>query len=217
ILTYNARPGGEVNPYGPLWIGSEGENHKILGTITYIKASDTFNGAAHVTTDWNVGANVPTQIKDVVLYSGKSQHLLQLQGEACSNCSLQNITEIGPNTAGDSIGNTWTVSNRVTGTTVNSVPNIWNGAGTNGARVCKQYVDGVLTTTPLWPWPMDARIRAALTKAGKNPDAVFGGTGNSVTQQMEALFGTIPAECRTSGTLATSIPSGPVNLVVQKP
>src|SRR5262249_57211154 len=96
-------------------------------------------------------------------------------------------------------------------------------AGT-GARTCYRYINGVLqdgtggtTATPLWPWPMDARIRSALSKSGRNPDAIFGGAGNSVTQQMEALFGTIPAQCRTSGTLATSIPSGPVNLVVQKP
>src|SRR4030095_3539407 len=133
-------------------------------------------------------------------------------------CTLQNITEIGNNVAGDIIGGTWKITNRATGASIGSVSNIWNGGGTNGARVCKRYVDGALTTTPLWPWPMDARIRAALIKAGKNPDVIFGGTGNSVTQQMETLFGTIPAECRTSGGTAVtsiSIPSRPIHLVVQ--
>jgi len=32
--------------------------------------------------------------------------------------------------------------------------------GQIGAAVLYEYVDGVLTTTPLWPWPMEARIRA---------------------------------------------------------
>lgn len=38
------------------------------------------------------------------------------------------------------------------------------GAGSDGtdfgAKILYQYIDGVLTTTPLWPWPMDARIQA---------------------------------------------------------
>jgi hypothetical protein len=35
-----------------------------------------------------------------------------------------------------------------------------------GATIAKRYVDGVLTADDLWPWPMDARIAAALTTAG---------------------------------------------------
>ena len=67
-----------------------------------------------------------------------------------------------------------------------------------GARVCKRYKNGVLTTEPLWPWPMDQRIRVALALAGKNPDAIFGGPGKTLTDLMEGIFGTIPTSCKTS-------------------
>ncbi len=46
----------------------------------------------------------------------------------------------------------------------------------------KRYENGVLTINQLWPWPMDQRIRAALDLAGKNPDAIFGGAGKTLTR-----------------------------------
>jgi len=35
-----------------------------------------------------------------------------------------------------------------------------NGGGDIGAEVLYRYLDGVLTSTPLWPWPMEDRIYA---------------------------------------------------------
>jgi hypothetical protein len=109
---------------------------------------------------------------------------------------LTNSTEIGGRDS--TIESQWQVSGRVDVDTVQGAPNIWNGAGGNGARVCKRYVGGQLTNQPLWPWPMDARSRSALYAAGKNPDQVFRGAGKSVTALMESLFGTIPPECKHS-------------------
>jgi hypothetical protein len=43
---------------------------------------------------------------------------------------------------------------------------------------------------------MDQRIRAALAKAGKDPDAAFGGSGRTLTDLMEEMFGPIPDACR---------------------
>lgn len=62
------------------------------------------------------------------------------------------------------------------------------------AGICRQYVDGVLTATPLWPWPMQARILAR--------------TGADVMQLLEGLLGPIPAACRrdTPGTPEPPIP-----------
>jgi hypothetical protein len=100
-----------------------------------------------------------------------------------------NITEIG---AGDSsVGYEWSVSNREKVADVTSATNIWNGGGTMGARICYQYHNGVLTDIPLWPWPMNQRIMAALQMAGRR--AV------DVTATMERMFGAIPAECRAGG------------------
>lgn len=57
--------------------------------------------------------------------------------------------------------------------------------------ICTRYVQGTLTTQPLWPWPMNARITEALRRAGRSVV--------DVTATMEALFGAIPAKCRDGG------------------
>ena len=67
------------------------------------------------------------------------------------------------------------------------VPNVWTG---EGARLCHRYIDGVLTDTPLWPWPMNERIRRATSYAR--------GTATDVQADIEALLGEIPAICRRS-------------------
>lgn len=47
----------------------------------------------------------------------------------------------------------WTITNSLIGGTM------YQGTG---ARLTSRYVDGLLTTSPLWPWPMDARAQAEL-------------------------------------------------------
>src|SRR3989338_6501259 len=190
-----------VNPYGIFFIGDEGTGHEILGSTFYVKSTDAFSAGQLVYGNANPGV----KIKDVVSYTEQSGKRPFDLGSGGGANIFQNNTEIGGTSS--TIGGNWQISNRVDVDTVAQAPNIWNGAGTQGARVCKQYVNGVLTNNPLWPWPMDARIRAALIAAGKNPDTIFGGTGNSVTQQMEQKFGAIPAECRTGGTTVTPAPT----------
>src|SRR4030095_5728340 len=62
IATYNARTTGcgavhpatcQPNPYGPIVLGTEGQNHRILGSITYLKSTDNFEGAANFLTSWD--------------------------------------------------------------------------------------------------------------------------------------------------------------------
>ena len=66
-----------------------------------------------------------------------------------------------------------------------------------------RWVNGTETTTPLWPWPMNSRIRAATASAGRYTgpclDCVGGRdarTTTDVTADIEALLGTIPAYCK---------------------
>jgi hypothetical protein len=47
----------------------------------------------------------------------------------------------------------WTITNSKIGGTA------YQG---EGARLSSRYIDGVLTSDPLWPWPMDARAQAEL-------------------------------------------------------
>jgi hypothetical protein len=197
-----------LNPYGLFFIGDEGIGHEILGSIFYVKSGDAVSADQLIYHNANSGIT----IKDVVAYTEQSsKRPFELGNPSGGTKILQNTTEIGGTTL-SSIGSSWTVSNRVAVSSVALAPSIWNGSGTNGARVCKQYINGALTSNPLWPWPMDARIRAALSTAGKNPDAIFGGTGNSVTQLMEQKFGPIPSECRRGSQLAA-----PTNLTITVP
>ena len=67
-------------------------------------------------------------------------------------------------------------------------PDIYRGRG-GGASLCHRYVDGRETSLPLWPWPMQERIRAA-TERSKWPTA-------DVMGEITSLFGAPPAKCTT--------------------
>jgi hypothetical protein len=154
------------NPYGIVFVGDEGTGHEILGSIFYVRSGDNYNPGTLVE---HGSSNVGITIRNSVAYTEQSKAPWSLGGSGGTQIFANN-TEIGGNNS--SISSNWQISNRADGNTVGDVPNIWNGAGTTGARVCKQYVNGVLTNNPLWPWPMDARIRAALIASGRNPDAI---------------------------------------------
>jgi hypothetical protein len=202
----SALPGDAVNPSGVITIASEGTGHKILGSIAYVRSGDIFQANKLVTTDWNRAADVPTLIKDTVAYTAQSsKRPFLLHDRPCSNCRLENTTEIGGKAS--TIGRLWTVMNRVNVNTIAQAPNIWNGTSKQGARVCKRYKDGVLTTEPLWPWPMNQRIINAMVRAGKNPV--------DVTATMETIFGPIPSVCKNGSTsLAPMPPLAPTGLPV---
>ena len=112
----------------------------------------------------------------------------QTQGGAY-DLYIKNSTGIGANQS--NIHPDWVQSNVKGGTSVASVygsESLYVNDGTKGATICKRYVDGVLTSAGLWPWPMNQRIIDAMARAGR--PAV------DVTAELEAIFGTIPAACR---------------------
>jgi hypothetical protein len=84
---------------------------------------------------------------------------------------------------------------------VGSAAHPWTQSGTAGANLCYRYG----TTTPMWPFPMNERIRQATAIAGayKGPCVQCSGTmprtrtATDVTAEVEALLGPIPATCRT--------------------
>jgi hypothetical protein len=199
------------NPYGMVFIADEGTNHKLLGSIMLVRSNDLFEPSRIVVKEFNPGI----QIKDVVVYSEQSNKKpFSLNNDNCvlanANCRLDNTTEIGGGSS--SIGSNWVITNRVDVDTVDRAPSIWNGSGSNGARACRRYVNGTLTSTPLWPWPMNQRIIDAMRTAGK--------AAVDVTRTMEEIFGPIPSECRTSVVAnttstpmpTTSVPTAPTSL-----
>jgi hypothetical protein len=82
-----------------------------------------------------------------------------------------------------------------------SARNVWTS--TTGANLCYRWENGVKTTTPLWPWPMNERIKAATVAAGAYRGPCLDCTGGrlarteyDITASIEALLGTIPSACR---------------------
>jgi hypothetical protein len=108
----------------------------------------------------------------------------------------------------------WHATGISEGQRVGDVVSPWSASGTSGARLCYRYENGVLqdgtngtAAKPLWPWPMNERIRQATAMAGVyNPPSCLGCSGGraprvaiDVTADMEGMFGPIPAQCRSSG------------------
>lgn len=111
-----------------------------------------------------------------------------------ANRKMTNVTTIGqgdgsfPNLIDTSSPNNgWTNTNY---TDVNSIASIYPGSGETlyvgsaGTKLRYQYQNGVLTSTPLWPWAMNQRIKDAMLIAGRTPF--------DVNATVTGLFGTSP-------------------------
>ena len=134
--------------------------------------------------------------------------------------NFTNVTTLGG--VANSFGSSQTRTNLVASTSTSltgDIPTLFTGTsnpwtGTTGAQICFRTENTTLTSTPLWPWPMNERIRVATGYAGaysgpcvncKNQNGTDWTLGTrpsrtetNVTTQMEALFGTIPSQCRVT-------------------
>lgn len=86
-----------------------------------------------------------------------------------------------------------------------SVTDPWTTAGA-GANLCFRWVNGVVTTTPLWPWPMRDRIKAATAAAGAYggpcvgcPTVRSSRVQTDMQADIETLLGAIPSQCIGGG------------------
>ena len=212
------RDGETVNPAGVFFTN---KNHKTsnrcvnveaLGSLAYITSTAKLGG---LTTGYHNTNRDPSAPEAIECYRG--QHVAVIVdpdhpefrsfrafglGKATSVATtFRHITSVSGN--GNSFTN-WTVQQQSHGTTVGAVPNLWtNRLDHAGANLCHRYVNRVRTTTPLWPWPMNERIRAATAMAGNysGPCETCVGehevrTATDVTAEIEALLGPIPAQCR---------------------
>jgi hypothetical protein len=155
------------------------------------------------------------------------------------------ITSIRAQAGQDVIHSDWTsaglggsVTGWSSGTSRFTVQTPWQNTSVSGARVCYQTSAGVVDTSkPLWPWPMNERIKAATSAAGNfwtnieakwpkasstnNPchatKAACSGTmgftrvATDVTAELEALLGTIPELCKTSAIVIPPFDDAPAN------
>jgi hypothetical protein len=171
-------------------------NMEIRGTLGYVRCTDTFpsNAAGIYFAAWE---NI--HLRDVIAYIEPGCHTtvrpFLLGNDDASDAgapgrdlTAQNLLSIG--SGADEVHSQWSVVNRQHFSSVAAAPSIFTGSN---AKLCKRWNDGVLTTQPLWPWPMNSRIATGLARGGLKPL-----TGGSVDSEIASIFGPIPAECKTT-------------------
>ena len=182
--------------------GDNTVHSKILGSIAYITHNDKFPAAAlygsmagmnAIEHRDNVAYIEPGSYSNVLTFS------LQNNSQGGKDLIARNLTGIGGKIY--SIGSQWKQSNISSGGMIGDVGSIF--ISTKGAQICKRYKDGILTNEPLWPWPMNQRIKDAMIQSGRSPV--------DVTQTIEKMFGPIPNECKTRTQMSTTVPV-PTNL-----
>lgn len=188
---------------------------KLLGSIAYLKADQRLNhnNGPGSGLYWFRFVADCTTIRNAVAYVDPRQEFYSsLRGfmleapmagwNSGANNSAQNITSV--HGLDDILASNWGAGATYSGgPTVADVKNPFV-AGT-GATLCYRYVDGSQTSQPLWPWPMNERIKAASAMAGRYEGPCLGCVGGratrvpiDVTADIESIFGPIPSECRGS-------------------
>lgn len=210
----------------------EAPAQKIYGSLGYLKPTDatgTGGSLAPCNTALNTQQNWPNTILDyrygnnqtiahaaMVVSPSHPRFSDRGDGIGIIGFSLGDPTSPGSGNTADHItsvsafnspftGRGWTVTNASTGTSLTVSP--WT-ASTIGANLCYRWVNGVVTTIPLWPWPMNDRIKAATgTQAGRYtgpcPSCTWAGgatqapirTITDVTADIQVLLGSIPSAC----------------------
>jgi hypothetical protein len=210
IVTRDTDPGANTDTNEAPILAFQTVNSKILGSISYAPASAAFLGNQMVTM-YSHGAGTPNLVlRDIVGFlepgnpSFNGARPFTLTGDSRDTTMVaQNLVGVGGAAStcdvsgwGSSCGNIR--SGTSLAAAIGAGKSIWNEV----PGICKRYVDGTLTDQPLWPWPMNQRIKDALVQAGRTPV--------DVTQTMESLLGPIPAECKGSGSSTPSPTPTPV-------
>jgi hypothetical protein len=178
-------------PYGVFAVdrldGDKDANTKLLGSIAYITGSDRFHAPQLL---FFLGVD-SFEIANTAAYISPGTHTSKrpfvLQGKkqgAGARLTVHSVTGIG--SADSVLSSDWDANEIDLGSTTQRVASVFSGDG--GAQICKRYKNGVLTTEPLWPWPMNARIIEARIQSGRAPI--------DVTATIEDMFGVIPERCK---------------------
>ena len=175
---------------------------RILGSIAYLPAGVELPPKNLVAVGYGKGQ----VLRDIVAYSGATKS--PVRALALTGCMKRVGCTWEQGKARDEAPLIATRLTSITETGTVSVAADWSGAGSarpvidkqrlapqplnvwtgEGARLCHRYVDGILTKVPLWPWPMNERIRLATSYAR--------GRATDVDAEIREMFGPIPSECR---------------------
>jgi hypothetical protein len=185
------------------------ETHGSLGYVTATAIAGNLSAGYHNT---NRPVDDPEAIHCYRIYhtalviSPENSRFESIRAFALGQASavetvVRNATSVSGNT---STFTNWNVQSHTFHSRADAAPNVWTNLLTSpGANLCHRYSNRVRTSEPLWPWPMNDRIKAATATAGSygGPcQTCVGGrqtrTATDVMADVESLLGPIPAQCR---------------------
>jgi hypothetical protein len=217
-----------INPqYGIANFGDDNftvSNNTVIGTmVAQTPANSADTRGLNVTLKTNSSNNSYLNCAG----GGLVGQITGAEGTASVSSNFDNIYQCVPAIGGNvSAANTKTINPNYDTTTYGNGAYLMpppalkgNGAGGTdiGANVIYEYQNGVLTSTPLWPWPMEARIAAELgvsvTYANgggiwKTLSGVYSGQQPVSTVQPATV--TITTTAGSGGSIS---PSGPVTVI----
>jgi len=186
------------------------KNARMVGSLIYLRPSDVWNAVAGMMTIPTYGADVSgVYVRHVFSYIAPlNQNFGRTWGidlnqttSAPTELSADRITSVAG--AAPRFTANWAVGNSVHGTSLAAVPSPWTGS--TGAQLCNRWINGQETTTPLWPWPMNDRIKWATQSAGSYTGPCLNCSGGraartqmDVQAEVENLLGSIPSQCRAN-------------------
>jgi hypothetical protein len=194
----------------------------ILGSIGYVKAGDQWGGFPAMVMQGKFKQSCVTLKHTLMVMSPANSAFGSTQGFLMNPVTTGSPTPGTNNVANNTTSirgkadawNTFAHTLHSEGTSLGAIANPWTTTG-EGANLCYRWVNGAVTTIPLWPWPMNERIKAATAAAGaysaEYPASVVGcgpGQGNcaggrsmrietDVTADIEALLGPIASPCKS--------------------
>jgi hypothetical protein len=220
ILATRARqPGSTITePYPPFHMAATADS-KLLGSIAYVPPGVVYDsdGAFFSLSGGDFRSDIGqfpwterNLVKDLVAVADPSSNAFQggafdFTAATGTNNVVENAVAIWGN-AGICQSQGWSGCSTIRHfTSLQSAQNSFGSIWTAVPGICHRYVDGQLTNQPLWPWPMNQRIKDALVQSGRAPV--------DITQTMEELLGSIPQVC-TTGEPPPAVTLAPRNLRV---
>ena len=178
---------------------------KIYGVLIYAQPGEHFSSDVAVYPDTYGGMTVdnvftyyPTGFTNS--WNGAVPAGFWLQDVPTAPSVARNLTSIAG--VADFFGASWSASNVVHGSDLSAVPGSLYSA-TSGAALRYRYENGVLTSTPLWPWPMGDRIKLATSRASTDG---HGHKVEDVNASVQAIFGAFPDTGTTPAATPTPTP-----------
>ena len=224
--TLNGTPRSSIEQPVPLYTQDFPEplcsRATILGSIGYVKAGDRWGGFPAMVMQGKFQQSCVTVKHTLMAMSPGNSAFGATQGFLLNPVTRGSPTPGTNNVANNTTSirgkadawNTFAHTLHSEGTSLGAVANPWTTTG-EGANLCYRWVNGAVTTTPLWPWPMNERIKAATAAAGAYgagyPASVVGcgpeqgncvggratRTETDVTADIETLLGPIAPHCKS--------------------